>query len=175
MHLSQHTRDPHTRQFIFSWIVFVKNKTKWIKRKLDEPVSPNSRPCQISGATSFSHFLPATSPMSISVILYIARWKNRENPNIQKNLKILWSKIYLNSLLLWKTRKYSNVVKQMQIKRQESNVQIQVKCINRKKICILLKHHAKNLTRDYLTHPYQFLQGKLSLPLIIWWVCLFQT
>ena len=115
----------------------------------------------------FLIFFPRLHPCQC-LLFFILHGGKTENPNIQKNLKILWSKIYLNSLLLWKTRKCSNVVKQIQIKRQKSNVQIQVKCINRNKICILLKHHAKNLTRDYLTHPYQFLQGKLSLPLIIW-------
>ena len=114
-HLGHHTRDTHTRHSTFSRIVFVKNKTKRIKKKLDKPISPKC-----------FHFFPATSPQSIFVILYIARWKNKENPNIRKNPKILCSKIYLNSLLLSKTRKCINVFNQMKIKREKSNDQIQV-------------------------------------------------
>ena len=43
----------------------------------------------------------------------------------------MWSKTYLNSSLLLKTRKCSNVANQAKIKREKSNDQIQVvKCIN---------------------------------------------
>ena len=38
-----------------------------------------------------------------------------------------------------------------------------------------MKSYVKNFTLDYLTHSYQFLQGKLLLPLVIWLVCIFQT
>ena len=34
------------------------------------------------------------------------------------------------------------------------------------------KSYVKNFTLDYLTHPYQFLQGQLLLSLVIWQVCL---
>ena len=102
------------------------HKTKRIKRKLDEPISPNVKPRRMLGATSLFFFFLATSPQSIFVILYIARWKNRDNPNIRKNPKILSSKTYLNSLLLSKTTKCSNVVNQIKIKREKSNDQIQV-------------------------------------------------
>ena len=63
----------------------------------------------------------------------MARGKNKENPNIRKNPKILWTKTDLNSLLLSKTRKCSNAVNQMKIKREKSNDHTQVKFINCKK------------------------------------------
>ena len=50
----------------------------------------------------------------------MARWKKR------KNLKIRWSKIYLDSLLS-KTTKCSNVVNQMKTKSEVSNDQMQVR------------------------------------------------
>ena len=58
MQLGHHSKDRHTWQSIFSWIVFVKNKTKRIRRKLDKPVSPNVGPYRILGATSFFNFFP---------------------------------------------------------------------------------------------------------------------
>ena len=53
MHLSHHARDAHSPQLTFSWIVFVKNETKWIKRRIYKPVAPNFRPCKMLGAASF--------------------------------------------------------------------------------------------------------------------------
>ena len=63
----------------------------------------------------------------------MARWKNRKKNKIRR------SKIYLNSLLLSKTRKCSNVVNQMKIKRETSNDQIQVKCRNCKNLDTMKK------------------------------------
>ena len=82
-----------------------------------KPVLPNVRPCECWELEVFSFKI---SPQSLIFVLYIARWKKR------KNLKIRWSKIYLDSLLS-KTTKCSNVVNQMKTKREVSNDQMQVR------------------------------------------------
>ena len=57
-------RRPHTA-IHFSWIVFVKNKTKRIKRKIYKPVAPNFRPCRMLGAASFFHLRLLPSQYSL--------------------------------------------------------------------------------------------------------------
>ena len=160
MHLGHHTRDDaHTRQSTFSWIEFVKTKLTALKEQFI-----NLFPQNVGSRAVFSF---KTLPQSVFVVLYMARWKNRKNSK-------KGSKIYLNSLWLSKTRKFSNVAIQMKVKREKSNDQIQVR-LSTVKMCILWKSYVKNFTLDYLAHPYQFLQGRLLLPLVIWQVCLFQT
>ena len=117
MHLGHHVRDTHTRQFTFSSVDFVKNKTKRIKRKIYKSVPPNVRPCRMLGAASLFHLRHRPSQ---HLMFFIWHCGKTNNP------KIRWSKIYLNSLLS-KTRKCSNVVNQVKIKRGKSNDQIQVK------------------------------------------------
>ena len=63
MHLGHHTRDDHTLQSIFSSIDFVKNKTKRIKY----------------------FFSFKTSPQSVFVVLYMARWKKFQD-SAEQNL-----------------------------------------------------------------------------------------
>ena len=111
MHLGHLTRDDaHTRQSTFSWIEFVKTKLTALKEQFINLQNVGSR-----AVFSFK-----TLPQSVFVVLYMARWKNRKNSK-------KGSKIYLNSLWLSKTRKFSNVAIQMKVKREKSNDQIQVR------------------------------------------------
>ena len=55
MRLGDSTKDYHTRQSIFSRKVFVKSKTKKIKRKTYKPVPPNFGSCRMLEATNFFH------------------------------------------------------------------------------------------------------------------------
>ena len=119
MHLGHHIRDAHTRKSTFSSVDFVKNKTNRTKRKIYKPVPPNVRPCQMLGAASFFNLILCPSQ---SLMFFM--WHGGKT---EKTPKIPRSKIYLNSLLLWKIRKCSNVVNQMKIKREKSKDQIQVK------------------------------------------------
>ena len=118
MHLGHHIRDAHTRKSTFSSVDFVKNKTNRTKRKIYKPVPPNVRPCQMLGAASFFHLRLRPGQYLMFFIWHSGK--------IEKK-KIRRSKIYLNRLLLSKTRKCSNKVNQMKIKRETSNDQIQVK------------------------------------------------
>ena len=118
MHLGHHIKNAHTWQSTFSLIDFVKNKAKRTKREIYKPVPPNVRLCRMLGAASFFNLR-----LHPSQYLMFFIWHGKK----PKKNKIRRSKIYLNSLLLSKTRKCSNVVNQMKIKREKSNDQIQVK------------------------------------------------
>ena len=61
-------------------------------------------------------FLFNTSPLSVFVVIYVARKMNRENPNIWKYPNIRRGKTNLTSLWLLKIKKCSNVVLQMKIR-----------------------------------------------------------
>ena len=103
---------PHT-SIHFLWRIFVKGKTKKIQRKLK-----NLLPRMLDFAECWEPriFLFNTSPLSVFVVIYMARKMNRENPNIWKYPNIRRGKTYLTSLWLLKIKKCSNVVLQMKIR-----------------------------------------------------------
>ena len=96
MNLGHHTRDLYTQQSIFSWILFVENKTKRTKRKIYKPVPPNVGPCRMLGAAHFFH--SRLHPCQYLVFFIWRSGKNRENPNIRKKSKIRRTKTYPNSV-----------------------------------------------------------------------------